>query len=195
MPSSTEHPLNSELKDYQQQFEAINQDVTRLVDALTLEQFNWRPDASTWSIAECIDHLNQTAAEYQPALRQAIEKGWAKNKVGRGPFKHGFVMRWFKSQMEPPPKNRFKAPKSFLPPKEPKPVSTVRESFLSYQETFEELLEQANGLHLTRVRMGSPALPLLRMSIGAVFAIMAAHERRHLWQANQVRQHPDFPTA
>jgi hypothetical protein len=29
-------------------------------------------------------------------------------------------------------------------------------------------------------------------SLGMFFAVMLVHERRHIWQARQVRNHPDF---
>jgi hypothetical protein len=31
------------------------------------------------------------------------------------------------------------------------------------------------------------------MPLGSGFALMAAHERRHLWQARKLMQHPEFP--
>ena len=44
-----------------------------------------------------------------------------------------------------------------------------------------------------RVRFGSPFLPLLRFSLGTGFALILAHNRRHLWLMNELMQHPDHP--
>jgi hypothetical protein len=40
-----------------------------------------------------------------------------------------------------------------------------------------------------------PALlrPFVKMPLGARFALITAHDRRHLWQAEQVRNHASFP--
>ena len=39
----------------------------------------------------------------------------------------------------------------------------------------------------------SPVTKLLRLSLGQEFALLIAHEQRHLWQARQVRANPQFP--
>ena len=51
---------------------------------------------------------------------------------------------------------------------------------------WEQLLNSANGLDLERIRVRSPAVPLIKLSLGAAFEIQAAHERRHLLQAEQL---------
>ena len=51
-----------------------------------------------------------------------------------------------------------------------------------------ERVRQADGLDLGSNRVVSPVTPLLRMPLGAYFAFVMAHERRHLWQAWRVRE-------
>lgn len=34
----------------------------------------------------------------------------------------------------------------------------------------------------------------VRLPLGAYFAFILAHNRRHLWQGREVRSSPDFPT-
>ena len=51
----------------------------------------------------------------------------------------------------------------------------------------------ADGLDLGGIRMSSPISRRFKMSLGQWFAFLAAHERRHLWQAWQVRKDPAFP--
>jgi hypothetical protein len=56
----------------------------------------------------------------------------------------------------------------------------------------------ANGLHLGKVKSELPQLPgvlraIIKMPLGARLALMVAHDRRHLWQAEQVRQDARFP--
>jgi hypothetical protein len=96
--------------------------------------------------------------------------------------------------MEPPPRRRFKTPRSFTP-SHGQPVTALLPTFLHLQDQFTYLLEQANGLDLARIKIPSPATSLLKFSLGQAFALNAAHERRHLWQARRVRSHPQFPAA
>jgi hypothetical protein len=49
-------------------------------------------------------------------------------------------------------------------------------------------LERADGLDLRRVKVATPISRFLKMSLGAMFAQIAAHERRHLEQARRVRE-------
>lgn len=54
-------------------------------------------------------------------------------------------------------------------------------------------MEQAEGLDLARVKVPALEAGRLRFNLQLTFAWIVAHERRHLWQARQVRNHPAFP--
>jgi hypothetical protein len=66
-------------------------------------------------------------------------------------------------------------------------------AFRAYQVQYVDRLRQANGLDLARARVASPLTRWLRMSLGSSFALMVAHERRHLAQARRVTRAPGFP--
>jgi len=69
----------------------------------------------------------------------------------------------------------------------------IMAAFRAYQVQFIDRLRQANGLDLARARVTSPAWRWLRIPLGSAFALTAAHERRHLWQARQVTSSSGFP--
>lgn len=48
-------------------------------------------------------------------------------------------------------------------------------------------LRSADGLDLARIKVTSPVTRLLRLSLGQWLAGLAGHQRRHLWQARQVK--------
>jgi len=50
-----------------------------------------------------------------------------------------------------------------------------------------ERVRRDDGLDLAHVRTISPVNRLLRMPLGAYFDFFIAHDRRHLWQARNVR--------
>jgi hypothetical protein len=100
----------------------------------------------------------------------------------------GFFVR----TMEPPAKLKIKAPASFQPgPRRGR--SEIMAAFRAYQVQFVDRLRQSNGLDLRRAKVHSPASTWIRMSLGSGFALMAAHERRHLWQAHRVTEAAGFP--
>lgn len=195
MSSHTESfskPLASELERYRHQFEAIKQDAQELVAGLTDSQFNWHPGPGAWSIAQCFDHLNVTAELYIPIIREGINRGRTQQLFSEGPFRHTIFGNWFVSTVEPPVKIKVKAPKKFIPSPE-KPLDKIVPAFMDIQEHFLDCLREANGIHLSKIKIQSPAVKFIRLTLGQSFALMAAHERRHLWQARQVKNHPNFP--
>jgi hypothetical protein len=64
----------------------------------------------------------------------------------------------------------------------------VLPTFLHVQSQLILQLALAGGLDLRRVKVATPISPLLKMSLGMMFAQVAAHERRHLQQAWRVRE-------
>jgi hypothetical protein len=177
--------LSPELDEFRQAFERIAGEGDALAGGLTDEQFNWRPPTGAWSVAQCIEHLNATARLYLPALDEGIADAIRRGFYGEGPFRYSWFARMFVRSIEPPVKRRFKAAKSFLPPAS-RPRHESMAAFRAYQVQFIDRLRQANGLDLARARVRSPAVRWIRLQLGAGFALMVAHERRHLWQASNV---------
>jgi len=73
------------------------------------------------------------------------------------------------------------------------PMVDVISRFMDWQEQIDIRLQRADGLDLQRAKQRSPILPILTWRLGTFFALTLAHERRHLWQARQVRIDPKFP--
>ena len=184
--------LAPEVENFKQQFERLADQADTLVSPLTEEQFTWRPAAGSWSIAECIDHLNVTARLYLPQLDEGIAEGIRRGLYGEGPFTHDLIGRFFVRTMEPPARISLKAPASFRPAVQ-RSRSEIMAAFRAYQVQFVDRLRQASGLDLRRAKVHSPASSWIKMSLNSGFALMAAHERRHLWQAQRVMAAAGFP--
>ena len=184
--------MNSELDGYLEEIRYIRQNVAAIVAHLSREQFNWQPAADRWSIAQCFVHLNLTAAAFVPAIDAAIADARARGLKSEGPFVYPFLERFFVTSNEPPPKRRFRAFKRYRPAATHEP-DEVMDGFLRWQEVLVDRIRAADGLDLRRARRRSPILPLVTWSLGTMFALTLAHERRHIWQARQVRNEKAFP--
>ncbi len=165
---------------------------------LSREQFNWRPETGRWSIGECVSHLNIVNAGDIAPLRGAIERGRARGLTGEGPYRYGSLSRKFIASMDLPVKKKHKAPKSYVPPADAEPESTIAE-YARVAAELRKLAVSANGLDLARVKTEMPALPrplrpFVKMALGARLTLITTHDRRHLWQAEQVRHHGQFPS-
>jgi hypothetical protein len=184
--------LAREVEQFRQQFDDLSQSADRLVEALSDPQFEWQPAPGRWSIAQCIEHLNTTARLYLPQLDEAIANAIRRGTYGEGPYSYNIFGRFLTALMEPPPRIRVASPPAFHPPPT-RPRGEVMAAFRAYQVQFVDRLRQANGLDLARATVRSPMYSWLRFSLGSGFALMLAHERRHLWQARQIVADPAFP--
>jgi hypothetical protein len=184
--------VTPELDGYLEEIRYIRQDVAAIVAHLSREQFNWQPSGGRWSIGQCFVHLNLTAASFVPAIEAATADARARGLKSDGPFVYPLLERLFVASNEPPPKRRFRAFKRYRPAASHERDEVMR-GFLQWQDALAERIRAADGLDLRRARRRSPILPLLTWSLGTMFALTLAHERRHIWQARQVRNDPAFP--
>lgn len=186
--------LAREIDDFRKQFEQISADADALVTPLGEEQFVWKPGPNRWSIAECLEHMNATARAYLPAIDEGIADAIRYGAYAEGPFQYSLVGRIFSRMMEPPAHFRMRA----APDKQPGPERPKRETlagFRAYQVQYVDRLRQANGIDLSRSCVRSPLASWIRIPLGSAFASMAAHERRHLWQARKITEMAGFPSA
>jgi hypothetical protein len=161
-----------------------------LVRGLTEDQLNQQPEAGSWSVAQCLNHLVINGQLMIPRLAwgiaQARQKGW----LGTGPFQYGWLGNWFVRQVTDaanPPRRRFPAPRTFAPTEHHDP-SVLLEEYLLLQDHWQGLLEKADGIDLSRVRVASAATRFLRLQLGQWFALLVGHQERHLGQAERVRR-------
>ena len=177
--------LAPEIDGFRAQFELIAAEADALVAPLSDAQFAWQPAADSWSVAQCIDHLNATAREYLPMLDEGIADAIRRGLYSPGPYAYNWIGRLMVWMFDPKVRVRAKAPASFQPPAG-RPRHDVMAAFRAYQVQYIDRLRQANGLDLARARVTSPVTRLIRMPLGSAFALTVAHERRHLQQARRV---------
>ena len=186
--------LAREIDEFRQQFEQISADADGLVTPLDEAQFVWKPAPTLWSIAECLEHMNATARSYLPAIDEGIADAIRHGAYAEGPFHYNLIGRMFSRLMEPPARLRLRASVD----KQPGPQRPKRETlagFRAYQVQYIDRLRQANGIDLSRSCVRSPIASWIRIPLGSAFATMAAHERRHLWQARKITQSEGFPRS
>jgi len=192
VPPPAHLALAPELDEFRRQFEQLANDADALVAPLSDAQFTWNPRPNAWSVADCIDHLNVTARMYLPVLDEGIANAIRQGQYGEGPYVYWWLARMFVRMLEPPPRFRTKTPAAFRPPCG-RTRHEIMAAFRAYQVQYVDRLRQANGLDIARARARSPVVSWMVFPLGCGFAAMAAHERRHLWQARQVTEAPGFP--
>jgi hypothetical protein len=152
-----------------------------LLNSMPPEDLNRRPATGRWSVGDCIAHVIRSNREYLTPMRDALERAHYSPKRT---FRQTFLGGWMVRRLEPPVKRKLRSPKRFLPPTAVQHDRAILLSeFEEVQRELLALLEAAASHDLSRVKLSSPASRLVRMNLWDAFRILAAHERRHLWQA------------
>ena len=191
---SYDRTLNAELERLLYQEKVILQEAEGLYWGLSDSQLNWRPPSGGWSIAQCLDHLNRINDKMAAGIAEAIQRGRSSNMLHDGPYTYGFLSRWFLRTLQPPVAKRFRAAKPF----QPAPHRSMDELKPDWERThakMQDLLHSCQGLDLARIKVQSPAARLIKYPLGVAFWIQTVHDRRHLWQMRQVRNHASFPAS
>lgn len=193
MEATSRSALTPAIEEFRKEFARLALEADALVAPLSDQQFNWQPRPDSWSVAQCIDHLNVTARLYLPMLDEGIAAAIRRGLYAAGPYSYNWLGRLLVHAVQPKTKFKAKAPKAFQPPAG-RARSEVMAAFGAYQIQYIDRLRQANGLDLANARVASPLARWIQMPLGSGFAMMAAHESRHLAQAGRVLRAPGFPT-
>ncbi len=181
--------LNPQLAEIKIQLDAASQKANSIVNSVSFAQLSERPQPDKWSIAECLVHLNLSSQAEIDALNHACEPT-PKNRINTGKqFKMDLLGRFLKWSLEPPPMSlsRLKTTEMFQPI-DVEPLGEVLPTFLALQEQLKVCADAANGLPLDRIKVVSPFNTRVKYNLLSCFHILLAHERRHLWQAERVKE-------
>lgn len=164
----------------QDQFRTILRRARELFADVDRETFNRRPGPERWSAGECIEHLNTTARTYLPALTDAIISGRGRGGSRRsGRTLVGRLLAWLQ---EPPPRFHRRARVELMPAQDLDPADVLEDFEALYEEVIVRVNE-SRDLDRRKIRVRSVLNPFLRLKLDDWFAYLAAHARRHLWQA------------
>lgn len=181
--------LPADLRSLHDQLDAAERDAEALVLGLVEGQGTRRPDVDSWSIAECLDHLAMGNYLYLRAMEKAATLARAHGRYRRRPVRPGMIGRLFVRMFEPPPTwwSRLTAPRS-IRPRSALSLAEAFTGFVSSQAHIRIFLRGHADLDLTGVRFPNPFVRGIRFSIATGLHVLTAHERRHLWQAWQIRR-------
>jgi hypothetical protein len=167
------------------QIESITAEYQQDFGTLTREELNWKPNASTWSIAQNIDHIMVINSTYIPVI-DAIRNG-----TYQFPFigKVGFIVNFFgKMILDSVSPDRKRKMKTFAiwEPASSQIDADILQKFKQHQAELKLLIASCNGLLDKGTVISSPANKNIVYKLETAFDIIVTHERRHLEQARGV---------
>lgn len=186
--------LPGDLDRLQRELDAVERDADAIVAPLSDEQFNWAPRPGAWSIGQCVAHLNAINWKYMRCIEGAVEEARRAGHHRAGPIASTWMGRRFIASMEPPPRMRMKSPGTARPPVDHRHKAEVWPEFVRFHAHVRAAIVGMADVDLNRATFGNPFLKgLVRIRVGTALRVIAAHERRHVWQARRVREADAFP--
>ena len=176
--------MSDALDEVEQELNEATRRAWNLIHSNDGRLFTVRPTPGSWSAAECLSHLSISTEMFLPVLTQALEDARRRGLTStRKPTMDllGRVLRWF---LEPPIRQRVKTGAPFVP-RSVRAKAEAFGEFASLQSKLTEILTSARGLDLQKVKIVSPFDKRVKYNLYSAFRILAAHQRRHLWQAEQ----------
>lgn len=164
------------------QLESINQRAKDLVAGRSQGNLTTSIESTSWSVTQCLDHLAQTTNAVLPLISAAIAQ--APRLTTNRALRTGTLTRLIIRNLEPPYKLRFKV-LTALVPREHDFVS-ARDAFEASQAQLEGMIQTSIGLAVDQVRIESPVYARFSYNVYGALRMLAAHQRRHLWQMEQI---------
>lgn len=161
---------------------AINQ--AEKLKSLDLKSLTWKQHETSWSILECLEHLNLYGDFYLPQIESKIKKANINEDIE---FKSGILGNYFSKLMLP--KEKMKKMKTF---KDKNPLNsnldkTVIDKFINQQMQLLDLLNQSKNVSLNKVKIHTSISSLIKLKLGDTFQFIINHLIRHLAQIDSIR--------
>ncbi len=150
---------------------------------LSDQQLNLKATDDSWSILECIEHLNRYGDFYIPEIQNRLDKS---NHKASSAFKSGLLGNYFAKSMLPKVKlNKMKTFAS-MNPNNSVLHKDVLDTFIYQQEQILDLLAKAKKTNMTKVKTSISISKLIKLRLGDTFRVVIYHNLRHIEQAQRV---------
>ena len=165
---------------------------------LSKKQLFWSSDKNSWSIAQCLAHLNAFHRFYVPVFIERVkntrfqepDEFFQSSPLGQSTYakvKLGKLKNV---------KRKLKSPKDYNPliNKNLK-TENLLEDFIKYQNQLIETLENARSINIKKTKTSFSVRPIVKLRLGDAFLYIVYHCERHIEQAKKIKLHSKFPTS
>lgn len=174
---------------YIDRFEDAKEEAVQFCQPIREDRFVQRPAEEVWSVAECYEHLNEYNDRYMVSIRNGMNRARGNSTETGQPFKPGFIWRGVIRFFAPPYKLKIKTLKPFEPRSYAElDKEAVLNRFISLQDTLIDTIQEARDkrIDLSGIKTSHPLFGFLKMTLSECFAVVDVHQRRHMWQAEQI---------
>lgn len=147
-----------------------------------VETLNQKVDAKSWSVLECLEHMNLSMLVYLDQFKVINNF-----KPSDGLVKFGIKGKFFAEGMRPKNDKISYKMKTF---KKLTPSShlghQVIENFINYSKWVLDFIKAHKSHDLNRLRVKTALGPLVKLNVAEALSFVIAHNERHIWQASNV---------
>jgi len=165
-----------------EQFHRATREAQKLVVGREADDLTSRLEPGSWSATECLDHLARTTLSFLPAISRAVAAAPA--LTTNRPLRTGTIALLLIRNLEPPYRLRYKVIPQLAP--QERDFEAAWSSFQSSQSQLSEAVQSAAGLAIDKTKVPCPLCAHVTYNTYGAFRMLAAHQRRHLWQMEQI---------
>ena len=174
-----------------EEFAAIARETRSVFGGYDAAQLNWQPQAGSWSIAQCFEHLLKINDRMIDAIARTAGPGSVQTIWQKLPLWPALMGRILVSSQAPGGPRKFAAP-AIAQPASSTVAPDILDRFVAWQDTGTAAVRNLGAEDARRI-MVSPFLAQITYSVLDAWRLIAAHQRRHFAQARRVAGHPGFP--
>lgn len=179
--------MHPQLSSIVNEFESGTARLRRLAEVVPADRWVVRPAVGRWSVGECVTHLNLTTDGFRPIVREGLERARSLRRDGKaaaGAYRRGVLGSLLLWAISRPGRFRTRTAPAFVPAAVTD-VATLVAGFQRRQEEQIGWVREADGLPLDVVKVTSAFDSRVRYNLFAALSVLARHQQRHLWQAEE----------
>jgi DinB superfamily len=171
----------------------ISTDAESYFSSLSSEQLNWKPAITSWSVAQCFDHLITINSLYFPLFERLRSPNVSPTIWERYSPLSGFFGRYLIKNLNPDYSGKMNTSKKAYPSFNEIDY-TIIERFIEHQRHLAEHIRSiSRELDLKKTIITSPLMGFVTYSVDDCLTVLVVHEQRHFLQAQRVMRSQEFP--
>jgi len=186
--------MNEELPKLIDDAKQIAEGAQNTFGSLTNEQLNWKPNAESWSVGQCFEHLIVINSSYFPLLEKLARGEYKPSLKERLPILPKFFGKLVINAVKPETERKLKASPKFQPSSSAIDGDII-EKFVKHQQEIIEHIKNTAHLDLSKIVITSPVASFVIYSLWDGYKIIVTHEQRHIAQARRVMEMSGFPNG
>lgn len=146
------------------------------------EELNYKNSTESWSVLECLEHLNLYGDYYLPEIQQRLRNN---TTTPTKDFRPGIIGGYFAKMMLPSRKmSKIKTFKDKNPNGSKLDRKTL-DRFINQQKKMLELLERSRKVDLNKNKTSVSIAGFIKLKLGDTLKVVIYHNYRHLVQAEK----------